>query len=64
MTFIDYQPRIFNYCPRDKPKGKNTHSGAERPAACGSIRGNKSTALLPRIQSQAAGRSSVCVFLP
>jgi hypothetical protein len=40
-------------------KGKNTHT-AERPAACDLIRGNKSTALFPRIKSQAA----VCVFLP
>jgi hypothetical protein len=39
-------------------------SGAERPAACDLIRGNKSTALFPRIKSQAAGRPAVCVFLP
>jgi hypothetical protein len=38
--------------------------GAERPAACDLIRGNKSTDLFPRIKSQAAGRSAVCVFLP
>jgi hypothetical protein len=39
-------------------------SGAARPAACDLTRGNKSTALFPRIKSQAAGRSAVCVFLP
>ena len=58
--------------------GQNTHtaersgawrSGAERPAAYDLIRGNKSTALFPRIKSRAAGRSApprsaVCVFLP
>ena len=38
--------------------------GAERPAACDLIRANKSTALFPRIISQAACRSAVCVFLP
>jgi hypothetical protein len=45
--------------------------GAERPAACDSTRGNKSTELFPRSESQAAGRSApphpaplrcVCVF--
>ena len=35
----------------------NTHT-AERPATCDLIRGNKSTALFPRIKSQAAGRSA------
>jgi hypothetical protein len=40
-------------------KGKNTHT-----AARDSIRGNKAVDLFPRIKSQAAGRSSVCVFLP
>jgi hypothetical protein len=30
----------------------------QRPAACDLIRGNKSTALFPRIKSQAAGRSA------
>ena len=44
-------------------KGKNTHSGAERggaerPAACDLIFGNKSVDLFPRIKSQAAGRSA------
>jgi hypothetical protein len=39
-------------------------SGAERPAACDLIGGNKSNALFPPIKSQAAGRSAVCVFLP
>jgi hypothetical protein len=46
-------------------EGKNTHT-AERPPACDSIGGNKSTALFPRIKSQAAGRSAprrcMCVF--
>ena len=41
---------------------KNTHT-----AACDLIRGNKSTALFPRVKSQAAGRSApprcMCVFL-
>jgi hypothetical protein len=39
--------------------------GAERPAACDLIRGNKSTALFPRIKSQAADRSAplyVCFY--
>jgi hypothetical protein len=40
--------------------GKNSHT-AERPAACDLIRANKSTALFPRIESQAAGRC-MCVF--
>jgi hypothetical protein len=48
--------------------GKNTHTagrrGAERPAACDLIRGNKAVDLFPRIESHAAGRSAVCVFLP
>jgi hypothetical protein len=38
-------------------------SGAERPAACVLIRGNKAVDLFPRIKSQAAGRSAVCVPL-
>jgi hypothetical protein len=38
--------------------------GAERPAACDLIRGNKAVDLFPRIKSQAAGRPAVCVFLP
>jgi hypothetical protein len=38
--------------------------GAERPAACDLIRGNKEVDLFPRIKSQAAGRPAVCVFLP
>ena len=50
--------------------GKNTET-AERPAACDLIRGNKSTALFPRIKSQAAGRAApprsaplyVCFYL-
>jgi hypothetical protein len=50
-------------------KGKNTHTaergGAERPAVCDLIRGKKSTALFPRINSPAAGRSApLYVFLP
>jgi hypothetical protein len=44
-------------------KDKNTHT-AERPAACDLIRGNKAVDLFPRIESQAAGHSAVCVFLP
>ena len=53
-------------CPKvGSAKGKNTHTaergGAERPAACDLIRANKSTALFPRIKSQAAGRC-MCVF--
>jgi hypothetical protein len=40
-------------------RGKNTQT-----AACDLIRGNKSTALFPRIKSQAAGRYAVSVFLP
>ena len=48
---------------------KHTYSGtkrggAERPAACDLVRGNKAVDLFPRIESQAAGRSAVCVFLP
>jgi hypothetical protein len=47
---------------------KNTHTaergGAERPAACDLFRGSKAADLFPRIKSQAAGRSAVCVFLP
>ena len=35
--------------------------GAERPAACDLIRGNKAVDLFPRIKSQAAGRC-MCVF--
>jgi hypothetical protein len=38
--------------------------GAERPAACDLIRGNKAVDLFPKIESQTAGRSAVCVFLP
>ena len=45
---------IHNYILREK----HTYSVAERPAACDLIRGNKSTALSPRIKSQAAGRSA------
>ena len=43
---------------------EHTYSGAERPAACDLIRGNKAVDLFPRIKSRAAGRSAVCVFLP
>ena len=46
-----------------KYKGKNTHT-EERSAACDLIHGNKAVDLFPRIKSQAAGRSAVCVFLP
>jgi hypothetical protein len=45
-------------------KVKNTHT-AKRPAACDSIRGNKSTDLFARIESPAAGRSAplyVCFY--
>jgi hypothetical protein len=54
----DYQKDRGGFMFRVKqPKGKNTHT-AERPAACDLIRRNKSTALFPRIESQAAGRSA------
>jgi hypothetical protein len=38
--------------------------GAERLAACDFIRGNNEVVLLPRMKSQAAGRSALYVFLP
>ena len=41
---------------RLRVKTHTQRRGAERPAACDLIRGNKSTALFPRIKSQAAGR--------
>ena len=50
-TFLSHKNDLF------PPKGKNTHT-----AACDLICGNKSTALFPRIKSQAAGRPAVCVF--
>jgi hypothetical protein len=50
----------------ERSKGKNTHTAERQTAARDSIRGNKPTALFPRIESQAAGRRallhSMCVF--
>ena len=65
-VFCIFQSNFWNSTVRQNmtTKGNNTYSGAEWPAACDLIRGNKSTALFPRIKSQAAGRSAVCVFLP
>ena len=50
--------------PCVRVKTHTERGGAERPAACDLIRGNKAVDLFPRIKSQAAGRSAVCVFLP
>jgi hypothetical protein len=60
MVFCILQSNFWNSTVRQNmtTKGKNTHT-----AACDLIRGNKSVDLFPRIKSQAAGRSAVCVFL-
>jgi hypothetical protein len=47
--------------PSSVKKKHTQRGGAERPAACDWIRGNKAVDLFPRIQSQAAGRC-MCVF--
>ena len=55
------KPRNVNFL---RVKAHIQRTGAERPATCDLIRGNKAVDLFPRIKSQAAGRSAVCVFLP